>query len=102
MNLRLMIIWNWVMKIQINFFRVIFEEYNENNRYTEIVDPRIAGNGQCLKTEQQLQTFAKLMFKCISESVDDRPTMVNVANNLDNYISPAFNLIVSRVITAAS
>ncbi|KAK4850090.1 hypothetical protein QYF36_003780 [Acer negundo] len=53
------------------WFWEYLKKYNENYRYIEIVDPRTAGNGQCLKTEQQLQTFAKLMFKCISESADN-------------------------------
>ncbi|KAK0601546.1 hypothetical protein LWI29_025239 [Acer saccharum] len=60
----------------------------ENNRYIEIVDPRIVGNGPCLKTRQQLQAFVKLMFKCISESADDRPTKVDVAKQLNQlYLS---------------
>ncbi|XP_044471808.1 serine/threonine-protein kinase ZRK1-like [Mangifera indica] len=54
----------------------------EQNRLTEIVDPIIVGTGLSSEKEELLQEFQELAFKCLSDSEEDRPTMVDAAKQL--------------------
>ncbi|KAK0602354.1 hypothetical protein LWI29_032565 [Acer saccharum] len=63
-------LWNFVKKI------------NEDNWFVEVVDPIIVGEGLCPEIEQQMKVFAKLAVKCLFESGEDRPTMIDVAKQL--------------------
>ncbi|KAK0599063.1 hypothetical protein LWI29_001995 [Acer saccharum] len=59
------------------------EKYIENNRFDEIIaDPMIVGDGLCPEKEHQLKAFADLALKCVTESAEERPTMVDVAKQL--------------------
>ncbi|KAJ0037249.1 hypothetical protein Pint_22034 [Pistacia integerrima] len=51
----------------------------ENNKFNEIII--IVGVGSCPGEEQHLQALAELAFKCLSNSAEDRPTMIQVVNN---------------------
>lgn len=53
-----------------------------SNRFIELIDPIIAGDGLCPETEQQVIVFAELSCKCLSLSAEDRPTMIEVAKQL--------------------
>ncbi|KAK2640384.1 hypothetical protein Ddye_028179 [Dipteronia dyeriana] len=58
------------------------KKINENNRFVEIVDPIIVGDGLSPEIEQKLKVFAQLAAKCQSYSAEDRPTMIDVAKQL--------------------
>ncbi|KAJ0014114.1 hypothetical protein Pint_19839 [Pistacia integerrima] len=58
------------------------KEYIEQERFTEIVDPIVVGSGLSPEKEEQLQAFAELAFKCLSDSAEDRPTMIDIAKEL--------------------
>ncbi|KAJ4719455.1 putative Receptor protein kinase [Melia azedarach] len=60
------------------------KKYIENNRFIEIVDPIIIEDRSWPKKEkeQKLQAFQKLIFQCVAELPEDRPTMVDVAKQL--------------------
>ncbi|XP_031253809.1 non-functional pseudokinase ZED1-like [Pistacia vera] len=63
-------------------FLDLVKKYFGNNRLDEIVDPIIVGDGQCLEEKEKLQAFTELALKCVSESAEDRPTMIDVAKQL--------------------
>ena len=58
------------------------KKYFEEDRLNEIIDPLIMGDRSCSGKEQQLQSYAHLIFECVNESPVDRPTMVDVAKIL--------------------
>ncbi|KAI9186920.1 hypothetical protein LWI28_022291 [Acer negundo] len=62
------------------------EKYIENNRFDEIIDPMIVGDGLCPEKELQLKAFADLALKCVTESAEERPTMLMLPNNSDKYV----------------
>lgn len=57
------------------------KKYIENHGFYGIVDPRIIGDELL---EQKLQSSFELAFKCQSTSAEDRPTMIDVANQIKN------------------
>ncbi|KAI9184839.1 hypothetical protein LWI28_001580 [Acer negundo] len=58
-------------------------KYNERNKFDEIIDPIIVGVDQsCQEKQKQLQDFKDLACKCVSVSIDNRPTMIDVAKKL--------------------
>ncbi|KAK0600668.1 hypothetical protein LWI29_017261 [Acer saccharum] len=61
-----------------NFMKKI----NEDNRFIEAVDPIIVGDGLCLEIEQPLKVFRELAVKCLADSGEDRPTMIDAAKQL--------------------
>ncbi|KAJ0043219.1 hypothetical protein Pint_17870 [Pistacia integerrima] len=58
------------------------KKYFENDRLIEIVDPIIVGEELSPVKEQQLQAFTEFALKCVSESAEDRPTMVDIAKQI--------------------
>ncbi|XP_057962363.1 serine/threonine-protein kinase ZRK1-like [Malania oleifera] len=75
----------WDQKFLHNDFFLIsgrVKYHVENNRFNEIVDSRILEETLWSGTEQQLQDFTALAFRCINENEEDRPTMINVAKIL--------------------
>ncbi|TXG65470.1 hypothetical protein EZV62_006745 [Acer yangbiense] len=62
------------------------EKYIENNRFDEIIDPMIVGNGLCPEKEHQLKVFADLALKCVTESAEDqRPTMEPIEDLFNHF-----------------
>ncbi|KAK0602372.1 hypothetical protein LWI29_032692 [Acer saccharum] len=64
------------------YLRDHVKKHIENNRFKEIVDPVIVGDGLCNDKEQQLQAFTDLAIECSSKSPTNRPTMVDVAKQI--------------------
>ncbi|KAL5853795.1 hypothetical protein ACOSQ3_008913 [Xanthoceras sorbifolium] len=58
------------------------EKCIENSKFHETVDPIILEDGLCLTKKQQLKDFISLALKCTSESAEDRPKMVDVAQQI--------------------
>ncbi|KAJ9162511.1 hypothetical protein P3X46_022276 [Hevea brasiliensis] len=58
------------------------KKYIEDDRFNDIVDSIIVEEGSWLGKYQQLQTFKVLSIRCISESEEDRPEMIDVAKEL--------------------
>lgn len=56
----------------------------KNNCIYEIVDPSITRNGLTSIEDLQLRQSIHLALRCVAEGGDDRPTMVEVATNLNN------------------
>ncbi|PON67563.1 Tyrosine-protein kinase [Parasponia andersonii] len=56
----------------------------ENERFKEIVDPKILeeGGGMNEEKELQLQDFLKLALCCINREIEERPLMIDVAKEL--------------------
>ncbi|XP_044471822.1 non-functional pseudokinase ZED1-like [Mangifera indica] len=69
------------------------KRYIEQNRFTEIVDPRIVDTGLSPEKEEQLKAFQELAFKCLYRSEVDRPTMVDVAKQLRKMYKSACQLM---------
>ncbi|KAJ0038059.1 hypothetical protein Pint_22021 [Pistacia integerrima] len=51
----------------------------ENNKFNEILNLVIVRAGSCPGEDQHLQALVELAFKCLSNSAEDRPTMIQVA-----------------------
>ncbi|KAK3200124.1 hypothetical protein Dsin_023539 [Dipteronia sinensis] len=64
------------------YLRDHVNKHIENDRFKEIVDPVIVGDGLCNNKEQQLQAFGDLAIECSSQSPINRPTMVDVAKQI--------------------
>lgn len=60
------------------------KKHIECNTFDEIVDPVIRGelSIQSSEKDKQVQAFVELAVKCVSESAEDRPTMIDVAKQL--------------------
>ncbi|KAJ6434442.1 hypothetical protein OIU84_018037 [Salix udensis] len=54
----------------------------EDDRLNEAIDSTIIDEGAWLGKEQQLQAFAALALRCMSEVAEDRPTMIDVSKEL--------------------
>ncbi|KDO56280.1 hypothetical protein CISIN_1g043958mg, partial [Citrus sinensis] len=60
------------------------KKHIECNTFDEIVDPVIREE-LCIQSsekDKQVQAFVELAVKCVSESAEDRPTMIDVAKQL--------------------
>lgn len=51
----------------------------KKNKFGEIVDLAIFGEGLWPEKEQQLLIYTELAFKCLSDSEEDMPTVDEVA-----------------------
>lgn len=60
----------------------LLKKYVEENGLNEMVDPMIIEEGLCPRKEQLLQAYLDFAFKCVSESPEERPTMIDVAKQL--------------------
>ncbi|KAI9185683.1 hypothetical protein LWI28_009651 [Acer negundo] len=58
----------------------------DNSSIIELVDPIIVGDGLCSETQHQLIVFAELAIKCLSVTPENRPTMIDVAKRLRQFI----------------
>ncbi|KAK4849844.1 hypothetical protein QYF36_001338 [Acer negundo] len=58
------------------------KKLDEDNLFIEAVDPIIVGDGLCPEIEQQLKVCKELAVKCLSDSGEDRPTMIDAAKQL--------------------
>ncbi|KAJ4719456.1 putative Receptor protein kinase [Melia azedarach] len=60
------------------------KKHIESNTFDEMVDPVIFSDAhrQSSEKEQQLKAFIKLALKCVCESAEGRPTMIDVAKQL--------------------
>ncbi|KAJ6384512.1 hypothetical protein OIU78_027754 [Salix suchowensis] len=58
------------------------EKCVEDDRLNEVIDSTIIAEGAWPGKEQQLQAFAALALRCISEVAEDRPTMIDVSKEL--------------------
>ncbi|KAJ9173353.1 hypothetical protein P3X46_016499 [Hevea brasiliensis] len=54
----------------------------EMNIFREMVDPIIVEEAAMLGKEQQLEAFRSLALRCINDSAEDRPIMIEVAKEL--------------------
>ncbi|KAJ0013278.1 hypothetical protein Pint_19845 [Pistacia integerrima] len=54
----------------------------EDGRFEEVVDPILLRDKSCPIKEKLLQTLTELVLKCVCESAEDRPTMIDVAKQL--------------------
>ncbi|KAJ6762722.1 PROTEIN KINASE putative-RELATED [Salix purpurea] len=54
----------------------------EDDRLNKIIDSTIIAEGAWPGKEQQLQAFAALALKCISQKEEDRPSMIDVSKEL--------------------
>ncbi|KAJ6359758.1 hypothetical protein OIU77_003880 [Salix suchowensis] len=54
----------------------------EDDRLNKAIDSTIIAEGAWPGKEQQLQAFAALALRCISEVAEDRPTMIDVSKEL--------------------
>ncbi|KAJ0013281.1 hypothetical protein Pint_19840 [Pistacia integerrima] len=68
--------WITVTCLNCNLEHVV-KIYIEQDKFTKIVDPIVVGMGLSPEKEEQLQAFAELAFKCVSDSAEDRPTMID-------------------------
>ncbi|KAF9669943.1 hypothetical protein SADUNF_Sadunf13G0017200 [Salix dunnii] len=58
------------------------EKCIEDDRLNEVIDSTIIAEGAWPRKEQQLQAFAALALRCISEKEEDRPSMIDVSKEL--------------------
>ncbi|KAI9185408.1 hypothetical protein LWI28_006991 [Acer negundo] len=59
------------------------KKYNENGRFEDLIDRMIADDVSCSRKDPVwLQDFTEIAFKCVSESEEERPTMIDVAKQL--------------------
>uniref|UniRef100_A0A6N2LXL8 Protein kinase domain-containing protein n=1 Tax=Salix viminalis TaxID=40686 RepID=A0A6N2LXL8_SALVM len=58
------------------------EKCVEDDRLNEVIDSIIIAEGAWPGKEQQLQAFAALALRCISDEPEDRPTMIDVSKEL--------------------
>lgn len=65
-----------------NYLWDLLKKYVEENGLNEMVDPMIIEEGLCPRKEQLLQDYLDFAFKCVSESPEERPTMIDVAKQL--------------------
>lgn len=54
----------------------------EDDRFNKVIDSTIIAEGTWPGKEQQLQAYTALSLRCISELAEDRPTMVDVSQEL--------------------
>ncbi|KAB5529294.1 hypothetical protein DKX38_019375 [Salix brachista] len=54
----------------------------EDDRLNEVIDSTLIAEGAWPGKEQQLQAFAALSLRCMSEVPEDRPTMIDVSKEL--------------------
>lgn len=54
----------------------------EDDRFNKVIDSTIIAEGTWPGKEQQLQAYTTLSLRCISELAEDRPTMVDVSQEL--------------------
>ncbi|XP_031253875.1 non-functional pseudokinase ZED1-like [Pistacia vera] len=74
---------SWITETRLDWnLEHAVKKYIDQERFTEIVDPIVVGSGLSPEKEEQLQAFAELAFKCLSDSAVDRPTMIDVAKQL--------------------
>ncbi|XP_031253830.1 non-functional pseudokinase ZED1-like [Pistacia vera] len=73
--------WITVTCLNCNLEHVV-KIYIEQDKFTKIVDPIVVGMRLSPEKEEQLQAFAELAFKCVSDSAEDMPTMIDVAKQL--------------------
>ncbi|XP_031282866.1 putative wall-associated receptor kinase-like 16 [Pistacia vera] len=59
----------------------LIKKYIEDG-YNKMVDPMILGEEPCSGKDLQLQAVTQLAVKCVSESAEERPTMIDVAKQL--------------------
>ncbi|KAH9755149.1 serine/threonine-protein kinase ZRK3 [Citrus sinensis] len=65
-----------------NYLWDLLKKYVEENGLNEMVDPMIIEEGLCPRKEQLLQDYLDFAFKCVSESPEERPTMIDMAKQL--------------------
>lgn len=65
-----------------NYLWDLLKKYVEENGLNEMVDPMIIEEGLCSRKEQLLQDYLDFAFKCVSESPEERPTMIDMAKQL--------------------
>ncbi|KAH9755135.1 protein kinase domain-containing protein [Citrus sinensis] len=65
-----------------NYLWDLLKKYVEENGLNEMVDPMMIEEGLCPRKEQLLQAYLDFAFKCVSESPEERPTMIDVAKQL--------------------
>ncbi|KAI9186118.1 hypothetical protein LWI28_013920 [Acer negundo] len=58
------------------------KKYNENGRLEDLIDHMITEDVSCSRKDTQLKAFTAIAFKCVSESEEERPTMIDVAKKL--------------------
>ncbi|KAB5529296.1 hypothetical protein DKX38_019377 [Salix brachista] len=64
------------------FLLIHVEDCVEDDRLNEVIDSTIIAEGAWPGKEQQLQAFAALALRCISEVAEDRPSMIDVSKEL--------------------
>ncbi|TXG65469.1 hypothetical protein EZV62_006744 [Acer yangbiense] len=78
-----------------DLLRNFVKKINVDNCFIEAVDPIIVGDGLCPEIEQQLKVCKELAVKCLSDSGEDRPTMIDAAKQLRQlYLSTSFMFLI--------
>ncbi|KAF9669944.1 hypothetical protein SADUNF_Sadunf13G0017300 [Salix dunnii] len=62
--------------------KIYLEKCIEDDRLNRVIDSTIIAEGAWPGKEQQLQAFAALALRCISEVAEDRPIMIDVSKEL--------------------
>ncbi|XP_031282872.1 somatic embryogenesis receptor kinase 1-like [Pistacia vera] len=57
-------------------------KFIEDDKFVEVVDPILLKDKSCPIKEKLLQALTELILKCVCESAEDRPTMIDVAKQL--------------------
>ncbi|KAJ4720757.1 putative Receptor protein kinase [Melia azedarach] len=64
------------------YLQELVEKHAEKKKLNEVVDPVIVEEGLWLEKEPKLLVYTDIALKCLSKSVEERPTMVQVAKQL--------------------
>lgn len=68
------------------------DKYFKQSSVNKIADPVIVRDLSFPGKEQQLRVFTELAFKCLSESAEERPTMIDVAKQLRQMYSSGMQI----------